>query len=436
MPLDCHVTALTGRATRAPSGSATRAFLFLQSLPTRFFERLGSAIAARGYRVYRVNFNGGDRAFWRLGGGIDFRGREHEWPDFFDRLSSDNAISDIILFADCRPLHRIAIGIARARGIRIHVVEEGYFRPGWITFEQGGTNGYSSLPRDPEWFRREARGLPQWSPPPQFADSFKRRASEDLRYNFASLAASRRFPNYRTHRPYHQFVEYAGWVRRLALKRYSARRTAEAIRSLQGAPIYLFPLQLDCDYQTRLHSPFRATYPAIEHVVRSFASCAPSTARLIVKLHPLDSGIIDWEGMVCHIACDAGAAERVTVLDGGNIPDLLSRCQGVVTVNSTLGAEALADGRPVIALGKALYDLPGLTFGRGLDRFWTEAAPPDAELFDAFRRVLAARCLIPGSFFCEAGLRLAVEAAVGRLEAVETCPARQPAQPDTVLAAE
>jgi capsular polysaccharide export protein len=45
-------------------------------------------------------------------------------------------------------------------------------------------------------------------------------------------------------------------------------------------------------------------------------------------------------------------------------------------------------------------------------------------LFDAFRRVLAARCLIPGSFFSEAGLRSAVEAAVNRLEAVYARPAR------------
>ena len=43
-------------------------------------------------------------------------------------------------------------------------------------------------------------------------------------------------------------------------------------------------------------------------------------------------------------------------------------------------------------------------------------------MFDAFRRVLAARCLIPGSFFSERGLRLAVEAAVDRLEAIDFAP--------------
>src|SRR5438105_14866683 len=46
--------------------SKQRSFLFLQGLATRFFERLGRALADRGYAVHRVNFNGGDRAFWRL----------------------------------------------------------------------------------------------------------------------------------------------------------------------------------------------------------------------------------------------------------------------------------------------------------------------------------------------------------------------------------
>jgi capsular polysaccharide export protein len=70
-----------------------------------------------------------------------------------------------------------------------------------------------------------------------------------------------------------------------------------------------------------------------------------------------------------------------------------------------------------MALGKAVYDMPGLTYQGHLDDFWTHAAPPEAKLFDAFCRVLAARCMIPGSFFNEMGLRLAVEAAVERLEA-------------------
>jgi capsular polysaccharide export protein len=399
------------------SAPTQRGFLFLQGMATRFFERLGQALAERGHAVHRVNFNGGDRAFWRLSGAIDFCGRAERWPEFLDQFVVDKAISDIILFGDCRPLHRAAIRVADARAMRIHVVEEGYLRPDWITFEAGGVNGHSALPRDPGWYREQARSLPPWRDPPSVPGSFRRRAVEDVVYTTASMAGMWRFPHYATHRPYHQLIEYAGWLRRLALKRRAEQRAAAAIEGLSGAsgPLFVFPLQLDCDYQVRVHSPFRAMHLAIEHVLASFAHHAPPTARLVVKLHPLDSGLVDWAALTGYIAVELGIADRLVILDGGDLGKLLMHKPAVVTVNSTAGTLALGFGLPVIALGKAVYDIAGLTFQGELDEFWRAPTMPDADLFDAFRRVLAARCLIPGSLFNEAGLKLAVDAAVGRL---------------------
>jgi capsular polysaccharide export protein len=209
--------------------------------------------------------------------------------------------------------------------------------------------------------------------------------------------------------------------------RRAERRATAAIETLTGDPIYFFPLQLDCDYQMRVHSPFRAPHLAIDFVLRSFARHAPPTSTLAVKLHPLDSGLVDWVSIVGHIAAEQSVGERVTVLDGGDLSKLLAQCHAVVTVNSTVGSQALANGKPVIALGQAMYDLPGLTYQGDLDRFWTEAAPPDMDLFDALRRVLAAQCMVPGSFFSETGLRMAVAAAVERLEAACAYPARRSA---------
>ena len=75
-----------------------------------------------------------------------------------------------------------------------------------------------------------------------------------------------------------------------------------------------------------------------------------------------------------------------------------------------------------MAVGDAIYDMPGLTFQGRLDEFWSAARPPDPTLFDAFRRVLAARVLIPGSFFNNAGIESAVAAAIDRIEATAPRP--------------
>ena len=405
-------------------GSSAGGILFLQGLACWFFDRLGRTLAARGHSVHRTNFNGGDRVFWRQRGAVDFRGRPEEWPEFLNRLIGERDIGQIVLFGDCRPPHRAAIEVARRNRLRVHVVEEGYLRPGWITFEEGGVNGYSALPRDPAWYRAQAAWLPPWRDPPPVPGTFRRRAFEDVLYNLSAIACSRRFPHYTTHRPYPALIEYAGWVRRLALMHAAERRAQATIADLarRSEPVFLFPLQLDCDYQMRVHSPFHAVHLAIEHVLTSFARYAPASARLVVKLHPLDSGLFDWAAITRHIAVGLGIGARLVILDGGDLDLVLARSCAVVTVNSTLGSLALARGVPVVALGDAIYDMPGLTFQGGLDAFWSGGTPPDGVLYDAFRRVLAARVLIPGSFFNDAGLETAVAAATDRIEAAAPRP--------------
>jgi capsular polysaccharide export protein len=93
-------------------------------------------------------------------------------------------------------------------------------------------------------------------------------------------------------------------------------------------------------------------------------------------------------------------------------------------VNSTSGTFALASGVPVIALGRSVYDLPGLTHRGPLATFWQAPSPPDPAVFEAFRRVVAYACLIEGDFFSADGVARAVAAAVPRMEAAEDAAAR------------
>ena len=114
-----------------------RVFLFLQGPPGPFFARLGSALTGAGHRVHRINFNGGDRLYWP-GRATNYRGRQEEWPRFFEEFTSRHGVTDLVLFGDCRPLHRAAHGLATINRLRIHVFEEGYLRPDWVTLEADG----------------------------------------------------------------------------------------------------------------------------------------------------------------------------------------------------------------------------------------------------------------------------------------------------------
>jgi len=387
-------------------------------MASQFFGELGRALAEKGNPVHRINFNGGDWVFWRSPGAVNYRWGLKQWPKFLEAHLTKWAVTDIILFGDCRPLHREAVRIAERRGIRVYVFDEGYIRPNWVTMELGGVNGYSSLPRDPAWFRATAAKLPPWRDGQNVVSSFSRRSFEDVLYNVATMSLMPFYPGFRTHRPWHPLVEYAGWLLKFSRKRAIERRVAQGVARLAALdrPFYFFPLQLDCDSQIRHHSTVGRIAPAIELVVASFARNAPADSLLVLKEHPLDNALTNWRILTARIAAKAGVGDRVIYLEDADLMSLITKSEGVVTVNSTVGFLALACGKPVVTLGDAIYDMQDLTFQGGLDDFWSMKTPPDPETFDAFRRVAVARTQVNGGFFSRASLELAVAGAMARLE--------------------
>ncbi|MEJ2411164.1 MAG: capsular biosynthesis protein, partial [Novosphingobium sp.] len=329
-----------------------------------------------------------------------------------------HAVTDVVLFGDCRDHHLAATQVCRELGIPVHVFEEGYIRPDWVTLELGGVNGHSSLSRDPVWYRETAAVLPPVPTHSQVPSSFRRRALEGLLYNVADVFTRWYYPHWNNHRPWHPLVEGMGWIRKLRHRKEREADGSALIARLVSSsePYFLFPLQLDSDAQIRLHSPFAGIADALKLVIASFAAHAPADTRLVVKEHPLDNGVRNWRQETADMAERFGVAGRIDYLGWGDIVPVAQRAQGMVTINSTSGTLGLAMGIPVIALGQAIYDIADITCQNGLDAFWRDPGMPDAKTFAAFRRVLIDRCLIPGGFFSEEALEKVVTHAIARFE--------------------
>lgn len=388
-------------------------FLFLQGVCSPFFPALGQALRHRGHKVQKVNFSVGDSVYWRQGGTIPYRGPMSGLKDFYQIQYDKNKVTDIVLFGDCRPVHRPAIQLAKALGINVHVFEEGYFRPFWITLERGGVNGNSELSRDPEWYRKEAVGLPHFDNGQSFSSPFWKRAAYDVGYNFWA-GANRIFHNgVRSHVPYSPLTEYIGYAKRGARVKFNAsssrRAEAHLIAEAKDAPFFLMPLQLATDSQIVHHSAYANMAEALYEAVASFARHAAPHTRFAAKIHPLDPGLVDYRTLLQTWARELGVADRVFFLDCGNLPALISHTAGVVTVNSTVGASALLHGKPTFAMGNALYNIKGLTFQDSMDRFWSNGRKPDAKLFKNFRDVVISKTQVNGGFYSSAGIRLAVK---------------------------
>jgi capsular polysaccharide export protein len=375
--------------------------LLLQGPVGPFFARFASFLEASGAHVEKVNFNGGDCLFYAHAEHV-FRGALEEWPAYVEALLTTHRFDWVVLFGDCRPIHRAAREVAGRLGVRVAAFEEGYVRPQFVTLERGGVNDFSSLPRDPEHYLRQ----PPAGPVPASAtlgNTYWPMALCAFLYYLAALLARRWFPRYVHHRPLAASEAWV-WVRSAVRKWVYRVREAGLDRRLteeNSREFFLVPLQVHNDAQVTVHSDFGSVEAFVLEVIVSFAAHAPAGTLLVFKHHPLDRGYHDYAPLIGAEARRLGVEARVLYLHDQHLPSLLDHARGAVVINSTVGLQALDHGTPLKVCGRALYALEGLTFQGALDDFWGASATfrPDAALHGAFKAHLLARTQIVGSFY-------------------------------------
>jgi capsular polysaccharide export protein len=403
---------------------ASRSFLFLQGPQSAFFRRLGRALRRQGAHVVKVNFCGGDVMHWPTGGTRLYRAAACDWPAWVSRVMREENVTDLLLFGDWRPLHWEAVTLARLFGIRIHVFEEGYLRPDYVTMEEGGVNGNSSMPATPDAVLKAAGLYPDPLPAEHVPNPMQTRVMDAVLHHFGNAVMLPFFFRYRTHRPHNIARELLGWVPRYLgrhRRRKESRQTVQSFLS-RRKPYFLFPLQLDADAQVRRHSPFSGMCEGIGHVIASFAAFAPQDTFLLIKNHPLDNGLIPYGRFIHGFARACGAGDRVVFVEDGDANAMIAGSLGVVLLNSTIGLSALLLGKAVYCIGRSVYAMPGLAVGephQSLDSFWTIPTGPDSCILDALLKVLKVRALVNGNFYTANGIETAVRHCLVRLGMIQ-----------------
>lgn len=395
-----------------------RHFVFLQGMPCAFFRRLGASLREQGCRVTRINLSFGDWLFWRGADSIAYRGRYRDWPAFLAAFMAREAVTDLVLLGEQRRYHKEAVRLAQERGIAVTVSDFGYLRPDWVALERDGMGGDSHFPGD--FLRLCEQGVrpPPADLTPRYRDSARAMMLGDLAYNFGNLLLGFLFPFYRRSdmRPPTLIYTPASalhllrtrWRRRADGQRFAALRAA-------GRPCFLFPLQLDHDFQIVAYSPFSGMAEAIDTVLASFAAHAAADAQLLIKAHPWDAGLHDWGRLIERSTRRLGIGGRVHYFLAGDLDAMIAASSGLVAVNSTAALRALQLGCPVKLLGQAVFDLPGLTSHQALDDFWRAPPAPDMALLQAAIDGMAAMLLVRGVHFSEPGQSAAVAGAAARL---------------------
>ncbi len=389
---------------------ADRRFLFLQGPHGPFFKRLARMLRAAGAEVWRVGFNAGDAAFWPdRGSYIAYQNPPCAWPDRFRDIVAEKGITDIVLYGDTRRIHADAVDVARDLGLTVHVLEEGYLRPYWITYERDGSNGNSalmdlSIPQMRQMLADAELDIPE--APAHWGD-MRHHVFYGAVYHGFLLLANRAYRNFRPHRAQSVMEEFRLYLKRLLLMPFLWADRVVATQRIKhgGFPYHLALLQLEHDSSFQSHSPFATMTEFLEVVIEGFARGAPTHHHLVFKAHPLEDGRAPLRREIKRLAAEHDAGDRVHYVRGGKLAQLLDHARSAVTVNSTAAQQALWRGLPLKAFGQAVYAKPEFVSTQPLTDFFARPARPDARAYRDYRHFLLETSQIAGGFYSARGRR-------------------------------
>lgn len=181
--------------------------------------------------------------------------------------------------------------------VTVYYMENGLV-PGHTTLDRVGVNYGNSVPRDPDFFRK------RWVNGPRHQDAMSMQPSQSAEVNRSTI---------------------------------------------------LVPLQVNSDSQVVCYSPWiRSMRDLVELLIEIRGDVEQAGLRLVVKPHPKCSTPQDD-------LYEALRQNGIVVDERSKVSDWLPEVAGVITLNSTVGIEALLQNVPVIVLGQAFYNIEGLT---------------------------------------------------------------------------
>lgn len=156
---------------------------------------------------------------------------------------------------------------------------------------------------------------------------------------------------------------------------------------------YFVPFQVPTDSQVLIYSPWIDSMEKFYSLLEKAASFLPENCYFVIKEHP--SSEIRYHDL--HFR-----NSKIIFANGNDTQELIEKSKCVITLNSSVGVEALMLGNKVITLGQAFYNIEGMVnHARSEREFEGLVANPeglvrDEELVKKFLWWLENEYLLPG----------------------------------------
>jgi capsular polysaccharide export protein len=282
------------------------------------------------------------------------------------RLLEREGFEYVVLFNGRMNLFVTALDVVAERaGVQRLVFEQGLFRPDYVTIDGRGVNWRNSVHSLEELLSDEPL---DYQRTPLYRDlvgllPLRRDGIVDYKRRVGPATLLRAYVRMKLQpreRIYLRTAENRDLLDAAVLPKRRRVRPTRILDSLLAAQrfrwVVLCPFQVETDTQIVLHSPYVRSMADFVRVVvdalKRFNAGRSERAGVLFKVHPM------------HDHAVALDCEDAFLVNESSVPEILRRrCDALVTINSTAGIEAIEAGRPVITLGQAFYNIPGVISG-------------------------------------------------------------------------
>lgn len=384
---------VVARPSSAVDSVARRKILIVQGDWEAGMARLALDLMDVGHEVAKVMFCASDIGYKLRGIPTHvFQEKLEDFEAWLRKLVAEQGYDTFFLYNHYRPYNQVAWNLAGELGLGCKVFELGLIRPNCVmVFDR---EDIPMVAMEREWNKLIAGGEPPPQPvmPPELCQvSTPAKMAMFCGSYLFSRFTSPLFPNFVDQRDmslWHHF-KYGMIHAWRFFERANDAEFDEKFANEWAGSYYAVPLQVHSDTQITRCSEFESIEQFIREVVRSFHKHAPAHTKLVFKVHPMDRGYKDYADLITGLDMKLGGG-RLFYVDRVHLPTMLANSLGVVNVNSSVGISGLCQHVPVIALGRAVYDLPELTFQGPLRKFWTDATPPKPARVNQFIHLLLA----------------------------------------------
>ncbi|TYS52493.1 hypothetical protein FZC83_16820 [Rossellomorea marisflavi] len=278
---------------------------------------------------------------------------------YIDKFIDKHDVQVVCLFNGYHWIDQVTKVIAHKRGLDVIYFEDGLFRPYTITCDPKGINEMSSIPRSASFYdaiELDEKRLKKHLFTPE-SDHLHEKNESLLVVAFVKLlsmigSSLHIHPNYYVHITFWQGLKYF-------FKKRTFSRQIEDEVELPEEYVFL-PFQVSRDTQILYHSPhIKDMRDLLDHTfnaVKAINVAEGKNLHIVVKEHPEDMSRVNYDDLKERYKNE----EEVLFVEKFDIHTLIEKTEAVVTINSTVGIEALAKTKRVVTLGDAFYNIEGV----------------------------------------------------------------------------